>query len=65
MSQLIIKSTVGMCKEMNISSLAEGVETEEQLSVLQKLGCSLIQGYFFSKPIPYAKFEEAYLNKSL
>jgi hypothetical protein len=32
--------------------VAEGVETEEQLNLLRKLGCDTIQGYYFSKPIP-------------
>ena len=62
MSQLIIKSTISMCREMNITSLAEGVETEEQLSVLKELGCAQIQGYFFSKPIPYQSFENEFLS---
>ena len=61
MSQLIIKSTISMCREMNINSLAEGVETEEQLSVLKELGCAQIQGYFFSKPLPYLSFEKEFL----
>ena len=37
--------------------IAEGVETEEQVNVLKKLGCDYVQGYYFSKPVPPKDFE--------
>ena len=38
--------------------ISEGVETEAQLNNLMALGCNMFQGYYFSKPIPVAAFEE-------
>lgn len=39
-----------MAKVLGIFVVAEGVETEEQLSILKKLGCDQIQGYIFARP---------------
>lgn len=48
----IIISIVRMAKKLNISTLAEGVETEEQFSFLREIGCEKIQGYYFAHPMP-------------
>ncbi len=48
----IIKSTIAMVKNLSLVAVAEGVETSAQLRSLAELDCDLIQGYFFSKPIP-------------
>jgi len=48
----IIRLIIGMAKSLNMKTVAEGVETQEQLENLQMLGCDLIQGYLFSKPQP-------------
>lgn len=48
----IIKSTIAMVKSLGLTVVAEGVETSAQLRSLIELECNLIQGYFFSKPIP-------------
>ena len=52
-SEVIIASIVSMSKRLGLASLAEGVETEEQYEFLRRIGCGLIQGYFFGKPEPY------------
>lgn len=49
-SQEIIRYTVAMAKRIGIMTLAEGVETEEQLRVLAEMGCEMVQGYFFGHP---------------
>lgn len=49
----IIRLITGMAKSLNMKTVAEGVETQEQLESLQALGCDLIQGYLFGKPQPY------------
>ena len=44
---------------MNV--VTEGVETEEQLRFLIQMGCDIIQGYYFSKPIPVEQLEANYM----
>ncbi|MCR5145344.1 MAG: EAL domain-containing protein [Lachnospiraceae bacterium] len=60
-SKSIVKLAVKMAKELGIHTLAEGVETEEQLEFLRSIGCEKIQGYFYGKPLP---FDEAMVNIS-
>lgn len=57
----ILKMVVGLSKELNMPVIAEGVETEEQVKFLTKIGCNMFQGYFFAKPMPVSQFEERYL----
>ena len=45
-----------------VPAVAEGVETHEQLKTLKDLGCQLVQGYYFSRPLPPQEFE-AFLQK--
>ena len=53
----IIRLIIGMAKSLNMKTVAEGVETQEQLENLRALGCDLAQGYLFSKPQPYVDTE--------
>ena len=55
---IIVQTILAMAKSLAIKVIAEGVETEAQRSFLAKLGCSLFQGYLFSKPVPVAEFEK-------
>lgn len=48
----LVKATIAMAHSLDLLVIAEGVETGEQLALLDKLGCDLVQGYYFSKPIP-------------
>lgn len=50
--QAIVRTIVAMATSLNLSVIAEGVETEEQLQLLSSLGCSNYQGYLFSRPTP-------------
>ena len=49
-------------KSLNIPAIAEGVETEQQLKLLKELGCSLVQGYYFSQPLNSNEFETRILQ---
>ena len=51
-SKSIIQAVVGMAKGIGIKTVAEGVETEEQLEFLKEIGCGMIQGYYYGKPEP-------------
>jgi diguanylate cyclase (GGDEF)-like protein len=48
----IVKTIVDMGHNLNISLIAEGIETEEQLMILKQMKCNMGQGYLFSKPVP-------------
>jgi EAL domain-containing protein (putative c-di-GMP-specific phosphodiesterase class I) len=50
----IVKAIIGLAGSLGLDTLAEGVETREQLEVLLGLGCECFQGYFFSRPLPSA-----------
>jgi EAL domain-containing protein (putative c-di-GMP-specific phosphodiesterase class I)/GGDEF domain-containing protein/FixJ family two-component response regulator len=52
----IVRALVGMAHSLNLTVIAEGVETEGQLGFLRGVGCEEIQGYFFSRPLPAEDF---------
>jgi diguanylate cyclase (GGDEF)-like protein len=54
--QAIVHSTIVLARNLKMKVLAEGVETIEQLAMLQAYGCEEIQGYLFSKPMPEDEF---------
>ncbi len=53
-SVAIIRAVVALADSLNIATTAEGVETEAELAMIQQLGCSKIQGYFFGRPMVFA-----------
>ena len=52
----ITTAIIGMGKALNLGLIAEGVESAEQLQVLQSIGCHEMQGFYLSRPIPAAEF---------
>ena len=56
----IVEAIVSMSKAMNLRIVAEGIEAIEHVKLLQKLKVDYGQGYFFSKPIPFEKFNKLY-----
>ena len=59
-SQTIVRSILALCHGMHMECVAEGAETESQVRFLQAMGCQLIQGYYFAKPMPKEQVQ-AYL----
>ncbi|TKD68827.1 putative bifunctional diguanylate cyclase/phosphodiesterase [Pseudalkalibacillus hwajinpoensis] len=54
----VVTTIISMARHLELDIIAEGVETEEQLSVLKGLECYEVQGYLYSKPIPAKEIEE-------
>ena len=58
----ILTFVTNLAKDLNINVLCEGVETKELVNFLSSIGCTLIQGYYYDKPIIANEFEEKYLG---
>ena len=54
----LVKLIVDIARYLNVPVVAEGVETEAQLRLLKDAGCNVVQGYYFSRPLPAAEFEK-------
>ena len=50
-SKVILQSIINLALSLNMGIVAEGVETKEQLEIIKQMGCKVIQGYIYSKPI--------------
>jgi len=55
-SQAVCAALIELARRLDIAVLAEGVETREEVEALRVLGCSLFQGFFFSRPLPADRF---------
>jgi diguanylate cyclase (GGDEF)-like protein/PAS domain S-box-containing protein len=53
-SRAIVRAVTNLCRDLGMMTTAEGVETEEQASILRELGCDTAQGYHFGRPMPAA-----------
>ncbi len=51
-AMIFLENTIKMMKDMKYKLIAEGIETQEQRNLLQKLKCDFFQGFYFSKPVP-------------
>ena len=54
----MIKLIVDIARFLNVPTVAEGVEDEVQVNILKKMGCDLIQGFYFGRPVPPDEFEK-------
>ncbi|MDX2367775.1 MAG: EAL domain-containing protein, partial [Colwellia sp.] len=61
--QGVVKAIVALSKSLQLSCIAEGIETEAQKSCLQHLGCERFQGYLFSRPLPESELEKMMLAR--
>ncbi|HSM98235.1 MAG TPA: EAL domain-containing protein, partial [Gallionella sp.] len=59
---VVIKTIIGMAANLNMESIAEGVETQAQRDFLEQAGCKLYQGYLFGKPVPLEKFIDSLME---
>ena len=57
-SMKLVELVLDIAKFLQVPVIAEGVETEEQLMLLKERGCDIIQGYYFSKPVPAEEFTQ-------
>ncbi len=62
-SEIVISSVIRMAKELGLKVIAEGVETKQQADVLLDFGCEIMQGYYFSKPVPAGEYEKLLLSE--
>lgn len=63
-SQTVAKALIDICHNLGSSICADGIETQDQLNVLEELGCDYAQGTLFNKPITIDTFEKRYLSDS-
>ena len=56
--RLILEQVVSMADKLDLGLLAEGVETKDQIDLLQSIGCDQVQGYYYAKPMPEDEFFE-------
>ena len=54
----MVESVIKMIKKLGMTVVAEGIETEAEVDLLRSLGCDIIQGYYFGKPMTVFEFEE-------
>jgi len=54
----ILRNIVNLTKQLNMTSLSEGVENAEQFEFLKEIGCDKVQGYLFSKPVPLSELRD-------
>ena len=55
-ARIVIRNIVNTIVELGMEVIAEGVDTYEQFALLKEAGCSVIQGYYFSKPLTAGEF---------
>lgn len=55
---LIVAETIRLAKDLGMTTVAEGIESADQVEFLAKNGCDLIQGYYFAKPMPVGDYEK-------
>ena len=58
----LLEAVVLLAKSLDVPTVAEGVETAEQLQALKAMGCDIVQGYYFSRPVPAGEFERSFIS---
>ena len=58
----MVEIIIEIANFLKLKTVAEGVENDEQLNALKQMGCDIVQGYYFSKPLPVDEFTEKYIK---
>lgn len=61
----VLRNIIDMTKHLKVLSLIEGVETQQQYDFMKDIGCVLVQGYFFSKPVPVDQLADILAGRSI
>lgn len=61
-SRIIIRAIINMAKELDMKTVAEGVDTPEQCSFLRESGCTMMQAFLYAKPMPIPNFESMFFQ---
>ena len=61
----LIRSIIQTAKELNMTTVAEGVETKEYVDFLKELGCDYVQGFYYYKPMSVEDFEELFVKNPI
>ena len=56
--RVILEAILGMCHNLGLSTIGEGIETQAQLDVLRDLGCTEVQGYLLGRPMPRDQIQD-------
>ena len=59
----MLDAVIDIAYSLDVPTIAEGVETAEQMFALKEMGCDIVQGFYFSKPIPAAEYERFLLER--
>ena len=59
----LVSLILDIASYLKVPVVAEGVESEGQLEILRKAGCDLVQGYYFSRPVPAEEFESLIIKE--
>jgi len=59
----IVKGIIALADSLSLTTIAEGVENEQQMAIVKELGCNTVQGYLISRPLPREEFERIYLSE--
>ncbi|MBC3889249.1 EAL domain-containing protein [Acetobacterium paludosum] len=62
-TQIVVKAMIELIKQLGMTVVAEGIETKEEVDILRKLNCDIIQGYYYGKPMTVDDFEETVFKK--
>jgi EAL domain-containing protein (putative c-di-GMP-specific phosphodiesterase class I) len=61
--KIVLSNIIRMATELRMDVVAEGVETRYQMECLHQMGCKVVQGFLFDRPMPKEKFEQRMLQK--